>query len=92
MPKLKTGAALAGSYVDDRRDGVWRSWPRPGVLQLEATWRADRLDGPWRELFPDGTVAVEGQHRAGHRVGVWRWSDRRGQTTRRRDYGLLGGE
>ncbi|MBK9029978.1 MAG: hypothetical protein IPL61_01345 [Myxococcales bacterium] len=63
--------ALAGAYVDDRKDGAWTTYRRDGSVALVATFRAGLLDGPWQELAPDGTVRVRGQHQGGHRVGEW---------------------
>lgn len=63
----------AGTYVDGKKDGIWRSFWENGKVRREQTFHADVEDGPEKEWSKDGKLVLEAQRKSGQRVGRWRF-------------------
>jgi antitoxin component YwqK of YwqJK toxin-antitoxin module len=49
-----------GSYVDDRKEGLWKKYYTNGKLNSEITYTMDRPDGPYAVYYDNGKLEEKG--------------------------------
>ncbi|CAK7059929.1 MAG: hypothetical protein MESAZ_01576 [Saezia sanguinis] len=57
-------------YVDDGKDGVYRSYDRDGEVDKEGAFRNGIKHGHWTEYLPNGEIS-SGNYVQGKKHGVW---------------------
>ncbi|WP_343674348.1 hypothetical protein [Chitinophaga sp.] len=54
------GYTWEGSYVDDRKEGIWKKYAPSGAIIAEETFKHNVLNGPARYFYLNGLVSAEG--------------------------------
>ncbi|WPQ60179.1 hypothetical protein SIO70_17700 [Chitinophaga sancti] len=54
------GYTWEGSYVDDRKEGLWKKYAPSGAIIAEETFKHNVLNGPARYFYLNGLVSAEG--------------------------------
>ncbi|OMP75948.1 MULTISPECIES: toxin-antitoxin system YwqK family antitoxin [unclassified Chitinophaga] len=54
------GYTWEGSYVDDRKEGLWKKYAPSGAIIAEETFKHNALNGPARYFYLNGLVSAEG--------------------------------
>ncbi|MEN9443578.1 MAG: hypothetical protein RIS47_468 [Bacteroidota bacterium] len=93
-----------GSYIDNRKDGLWKTYYENGVLQAEITYKLGRQKGYAKTYYEDGKVFEEGvwdsnkwvgSYKAYHSNGVlaYDWNyDEKGKKTGQQRYFYTNGK
>ena len=78
--------ALAGIYVDDRKDGVWTQYHQNGAKLSQGGVRADRRHGKWQSWTKAGDLSLVSSYANGQPVGTWSYYDTSGRVARSETY------
>ncbi len=70
--------SLEGRYLNNKRDGIWKSWHDDGSLWSEGSFVAGQREGVGTVYFPNGQKQIEGHYKHGKRVGKWKYWDESG--------------
>jgi len=54
------GYTWEGTYVDDRKEGLWKKYAPSGALIAEENFKHNALNGPARYFYLNGLVSAEG--------------------------------
>lgn len=68
--KLLKEGALSNN---EKRDGLWKSFYRDGVLWSEGSYDDGMREGKTITYFPNGNKYYEGQFAQSKKVGVWKF-------------------
>lgn len=69
-----------GSYVDGKKDGLWKTYFPNGNVSHEITWRNGVARGSVRSYYPDGKLREEGNWQEFCWVGTYRYYHPTGQS------------
>ncbi len=59
------------SYVNGKKEGLWRLWHRNGNLHMEGSKVDGIKDGQHKEYFENGKLKLEEHYDLGKKVGKW---------------------
>lgn len=48
---------ISGSYVNDKRNGLWKFYRMNDTVQVEGNYKNGNKDGEWRSYYPDGKLS-----------------------------------
>ena len=77
---------MQGSYVDNKRNGIWTYWYENGKKWSEGMFVNGKSDGKRTTYFENGKVRYEGMYKEDMRVGKWRFFDENGRLLQEVDY------
>lgn len=78
---------LLGSYVDGKKEGIWRFYDASGKINFERVWKNDSMvsQETWSR-YTDGKMKYHSKSVAGRREGKWSYLDWRGETLWEQEY------
>jgi hypothetical protein len=60
-----------GSYIDDKKQGLWRSWHANGKIASQGVMIDDQRHGRWVQWYDDGNKQSQGSYSHGRQEGPW---------------------
>ena len=73
--RFEIGERTEGSFANDQKVGLWRTWYANGRPRLQRRYVMGRIEGLETTWNLDGTVATRGSYRADKREGPWTETD-----------------
>lgn len=84
----KDGKLLKEGFLNDkgRRNGVWKSYYRDGVLWSEGNFANGRREGKTMTFFTNGNKYYEGVYANAKKSGIWKFWNEQGEFVKEVDY------
>ena len=84
---LQTIVSCSGTYVDNKRQGVWTDYYRNGNKRCEITYFDNHKYGPMKSFYENGNLAEEGYWDGQHWVGSYKFYFSSGKLAYNWNYG-----
>ncbi|MDD4847661.1 MAG: hypothetical protein PHR53_02710 [Bacteroidales bacterium] len=70
---------IEGSFKNNERDGLWKSWREDGKLWSEGEFKAGIRDGITKVYHENGALYYSGNYKDGQRIGTWKFFNEEGK-------------
>lgn len=77
---------IEGTYKDNKRDGLWKSWRNDGKVWSEGAFKNGVRDGITKTYHENGKIYYSGQYKENQRVGKWEFFNEDGQKVKEEVY------
>ncbi len=84
---LQTIVSCTGTYVDNKRQGVWTEYYRNGNRRSEISYQDNHKYGLMKSFYENGNIAEEGYWDGQHWVGGYKYYFANGQVAYNWNYG-----
>lgn len=77
---------IEGTYKDNKRDGMWKSWRQNGDLWSEGEFKNGQRNGITKTYHDNGKLYYSGYYKDNERTGKWVFFNEQGQKVKEENY------